>query len=284
MSSNSSDFIKCFQSGPLRIFSMCFNVFNLLTLPLFFNVLYIAYRQTRRRRSAAAFPSSSGPAVSHSDMFTFHMAAMDVIGALASLLRLYGLLANKYKVIAYAFYIFYFMWYGEVMFHSLTCLDRYLAAVHPITYMGLRQGWALKLRSVVIASVWLISSISTYLAYVQYSSIVAIVFLTLILIVIAFCSLSVLCVLIRKGPGSQSASRMDPNKRRAFKSILIILTVLLLRYTWSLTTSVYGVIVSFNHVYCLFAVVELVAWVPGTLVLPVLFLYKRWTCSKHSTR
>ncbi|XP_051937748.1 uncharacterized protein LOC127611310 [Hippocampus zosterae] len=286
MSNNSSDFINCFQSGPLRILFMGSNVFHLLTLPLFLNVLYIAYRQSRRRRSATASPLSSGAAVSHSDMFIFHMAAMDVIGQLASILRLYGLLANKSKVVTYAFYIFYFMWYGEVMFHSLTCLDRYVAAVHPIAYMGLRQGRALKLRSVVIASVWLISAICVVIASVHYSPTVAIAFLSLILIVIASCSLSVLCVLNRKGPGSQSASRMDPNKWRAFKSILIILTMLLLRYAWSLTSAVYALFVPFNHIYCLFGVLELMMWVPGALVFHVLFLYKRWTlaCSNHSAR
>ncbi|KAK2863367.1 hypothetical protein Q5P01_002900 [Channa striata] len=35
--------------------------------------------------------------------------------------------------------IFYFTIPGQTLFHVLTCVERYMAVVHPITYLGLKK-------------------------------------------------------------------------------------------------------------------------------------------------
>ncbi|TNN38146.1 hypothetical protein EYF80_051684 [Liparis tanakae] len=65
----------------------------------------------------------SGTTMSHSDVFTFHMVVV------------------------------------ELFFHTLTCVERYLAVVHPVTYLGLKKGKGIRLRNISIGS----SSIEDFL-------------------------------------------------------------------------------------------------------------------------
>ncbi|KAJ4945170.1 hypothetical protein JOQ06_013706, partial [Pogonophryne albipinna] len=77
--------------------------------------------------------------------------------------------------------------YGESLFHVLTCLERYLAVVRPIIYLRLRNVQGVRIRNISIG-------------------------------------LSVLCVLIRPGPGN--GERVDQSKQSAFYTVTAITAAL----------------------------------------------------------
>ena len=106
------------------------------------------------------------------------------------------------------------------------------------------------------------------------------------LIVMIFCSSSVLCVLIRPGPGDQGGAmqQVDKSKQRAFYTILAILGMLLIRCTWNL----FWIILNLFGVSVNCVVMVSGAWfnLPCSLVLPLLFLHRagRLACCKDNTK
>ncbi|KAE8279516.1 hypothetical protein D5F01_LYC23105 [Larimichthys crocea] len=114
-------------------FTAIFIVYILL-LPLFILVLYIGYQRWRKQRSVATAPMTS-----HSDVFTFHMVVLELISTFGSSFYGYGTYTNQRKEMQYGLYLYLMSSPGQTLFHLLTCVDRYLAVVHPVTYLRLRQ-------------------------------------------------------------------------------------------------------------------------------------------------
>nr|XP_057922592.1 mu-type opioid receptor-like [Doryrhamphus excisus]XP_057922593.1 mu-type opioid receptor-like [Doryrhamphus excisus] len=261
---NSSDLnsVACFISTPMRIPYMLYNITNMLLLTLFISILYAACHQTS--------------SFTHSDMFTFHMAAIELIGVVSSAMRFYGVLTEDVSIITIGNMLFFFIWYGQVFLHMLTCMDRYLAVVHPVTYMGLKQKQGL--RNITIAGVWLICILQSMFAkYNLYSIFMDIGILCLALIVVTVCSLLILCALIGPMKGSKRRNGVNQSKRRAFHTILVILLMLFLKFIMGLMVSVLlSVFRGFNIYYCVVIVMEAILGLPSSLVLPLLFLHKTW--------
>lgn len=93
---------------------------------------------------------------------------------------------------------------GQTLFHLLTCVERYLAVVYPITYLSLRKAQWVRIRNVTIICVWLMCFVFTGPFCVKTKDPVRIsascvTFFTKFMI--SFCSLSVLCALNHPGPG-----------------------------------------------------------------------------------
>lgn len=127
------------------------------------------------------------------------------------------------------------------MFHVLTCVEHFLAVVHPITYLSLRKKRVIRIRNVIIGCIWLFSFGVTIIMVLENSSLVVDFFLlTSSMIIMSFCSLSVLCALISPGPGDQGRDqeRVDQSKQRAFYTTVVILVVLLLRCACNLMWTV----------------------------------------------
>ncbi|KAF3837552.1 hypothetical protein F7725_005016 [Dissostichus mawsoni] len=124
---------------------------------------------------------------------------------------------------------------GQALFHLLTCVERYLAVVHPLTYLVLRQGGGVRIRNISIGCVWFLSFgyIATWYKDIMHMhTYVTLCFLVFLICVLFFCSISVLYVLKRPGPGEGGGTRerVDQSKQRAFYTIMAILGVLLLRF------------------------------------------------------
>lgn len=97
------------------------------------------------------------------------------------------------------------------------------------------------------------------------------------LIVISFCSLSVLRVLMRPGPGEEGGAgwQVDQSKLRAFYTIMAILGVLLFRFGGNLFTAALCVFVQIGEtVKCGMLLSLFLSDVPSSLVLPLLFLQR----------
>ena len=117
-----------------------------------------------------------------------------------------------------------------MFFHTLTCLERYLAVVHPIIYLSLKNERGIRIRNITNGCVWPLSIMEAYV-FMLFNTYLNLSVLIVILIIIVFFSLSVLCVLTRPGPGEQGGDggRVDQSKQRAFYIIMVILVLLLVK-------------------------------------------------------
>ncbi|KAI4798565.1 hypothetical protein KUCAC02_021963 [Chaenocephalus aceratus] len=160
------------------------------------------------------------------------MAVMEMVGVLGSILNcLCAILANP-LLLKIGLYFCCSSTNGQIPFHILTCVERHLAVVHPITYLRLRNRGGIMMRNVSIAFAWLffftwfpvstfIDSMAPYFCVTTFS-----------MVVVTFCSLSVLRALIRPGPGKAGGDkgRLGQSKKRAFYTIMAIMLTLCFRF------------------------------------------------------
>lgn len=98
-------------------------------------------------------------------------------------------------------------------------------------------------------------------------------FMVITAVVVSFCSASVVCVLIRPGPGNRE--RVDPMKQKAFYTILILTGALLSKFLSNIVCSL--MIASSKRLGvdgCF--VWSFAVWfgLPGSLVIPLLYLHR----------
>ncbi|KAI3375558.1 hypothetical protein L3Q82_003894 [Scortum barcoo] len=290
MSVNSSSSISffyfmhnCFTST-VGAFSMtAFTITSiLLLLPVYIFVLYLGHQRWQQQRSKMT--------MSHSDLFTFHMVVIELMSVLGSIFSCCGIFAELPQIIMLGIFLVCINLSGQIFFHTLTCMERYLAVVHPVTYLSLKQANGIRLRNITIICVWLISFGLTGFVYVasQISMlIVSICVISLVLFVTSFCSLSVLCVLVSPGPGERVVDRrkVDQSKLRAFYTILAILGVLLLRFGGYIFAIVAYVSDQLEeNAKCGMWTSMIWLSLPSSLVLPLLFLQRagKLLCCKNN--
>ncbi len=214
-----------FTSSPLPqasifIQQICQSVL-LLLLSIF--ILYLGLQQWRQHHSFTT--------TSHSDIFTYHMATMELIWGLGSGFFFCDTSSNLPEMMIVGYCLSSIILYGEIFFHLLTCVERYLAVVHPITYLGLKNARGVRIRNISIGCVWLLCFIwsgGTVLLLTTLRIFLLFCFLVFSLVVISFCSLSVLRVLIRPGPGEVGWDKewVDQWKQREFLTIMAVMRVL----------------------------------------------------------
>ncbi len=272
----------CLLTRPSSFIYIAFNITNiLLLLPLCVFILYLGLQRWRQQRS-----TSTAAMASHSDSFTYHLVAMELIGVLGYILCCCGIYSNHSVILLVGYCLCSSTWYGEMFFHILTCVERYLAVVHPITYLSLRGERGIRIRNISIGCVWLLCFVAA--CRITFEGALIIMDSCLLIfsfIVIFFCSLSVLCVLIRPGPGEQGGDRksVDQSKQRAFYTIVAILGVLMLKCVWNLTWVVLNV--SKKSSDCVVMMSGVWLNLPSSLVLPLLFLHRAGTlvCCKNKS-
>lgn len=264
--------MKCLLITPSSYIFVSFNFANIiLLLPLCILVLYHGVQQWSQRRST----SSAATTMTHCDSFTYHVVIIKLIGVVACFLNCFGIYWVNLSIIEAGALCLYFTWYGQIFFDILTCMERYLAVVHPTTYLSLRNERGVRIRNVTIFCAWMLSFVA-FVAVIINSAFAAVDFFLLVvsLIITTFCSLSVLCVLTHPGPGERERKRerVHKSKLRAFYTILIILAMLVLRFTWSLFRAVLGA--SGRSDVCVLITCEVWFSLPSSLVLPLLFLHR----------
>ncbi|XP_022621201.1 uncharacterized protein LOC111236664 [Seriola dumerili] len=277
MSVNSSSSVSavahCMDSESANLMSIAFTITRIfLLLPLSALVLYLGHRRWRQQRSFAT--------LSHSDIFTYHMVVVELVVMLAAIFYFCGLAVGLSELIMVGIYATGFVYPGQMCFQILTCVERYLAVVHPITYLELRQSGGVRLRNISIGCVWLlgfgwIGLTALYLPEIPYIPFFCM--LGFSLVVVCFCSLCVIRVLIRPGPGDVGGDRVrvDQSKQRAFYTITAIMGVLGL---W-LAGSILGLALDRSELLsysdgCLLLVAANWFSLPSSLLLPLLFLHR----------
>eukprot|EP00064_Thunnus_orientalis_P020341 superscaffoldBa00005544_g20476 len=138
--------IGCSRSRKGVLIFTAFSITNiLLLLPLSILILYLGFRRWKLQRSV-----STAATTSHSDIFTYNMVALELIGVLGSLLYCAGVYMYLPEVIVYGSNLFVIILAMKIQFHTLTCVERYLAVVHPITYLGLKNKSGIRIRNISI--------------------------------------------------------------------------------------------------------------------------------------
>ncbi|XP_037832298.1 uncharacterized protein LOC119617159 [Kryptolebias marmoratus] len=260
-SSSSSDplpinpYIHCLITRPGSFIYTTFIVIVVFFfLPLFIFILYYGLQKWLKNCS-----NSSASALNHSDCFTYHLAIMELVGVFGCIISFGGIYKKDINVVQVGVTLYSFTWYGQGLFHILTCVEHYLAVVHPITYLTLREKRKLRIRNIIIGCVWLLCFVGMALAVEEHYIIMDSFVIILTVTITPFCSLSVLRVLNRSGSGGQAPwkEQVDQSKKRAFHTIVAILLVLTLRFAWSVVMT------------C-----EVLFNLPSNLVLPLLFLQR----------
>ncbi|KAG7497755.1 hypothetical protein JOB18_043522 [Solea senegalensis] len=243
----------------------------LLRLPLNVLVLFLSHQRWRR-------PSST-TALTHSDVFTVHTSVLELICSSGAVLTFSGVHTDTTVLAVVGILLSSVYLTGIMLFHTLTCVERHLAVAHPVTYLGLKNVKGIRMRNVTIGIVWLMSfagSLTMYLSVKEFT-VTSSCILGVVLIIVCFCSLSVLSVLVRPGPVDRSGRRqqVDQSKLRAFHTIMIILCVLLLKFGGSIFVfSMSGAQVFDVAGQCLISIFLFWSCLPSDLVLPLLFLLR----------
>lgn len=265
----------CISSPVGTTITMAFAFTSLLILlPLYIFILYKGVQQWRQQHSSTF--------ISHSDVFTYHMVIIEMLSVLGSMLITVSAY-TKLLWLTYTGTIILFMNYtGQLLFHVLACGERYLAVVHPITYLKLKKEKGIRIRNITIGCFWMLSIISgvTLPVHTKISLDFTLLFLiTVALIFISMLNLSMLWVLIHLGPRGEGGHRQqyDPSKLRLLFTTTAILGVLMLKTSWSISSIA---MLESSHIEeakrCSFAISIIWINIPSSLVLPLLFLKKAW--------
>ncbi|CAJ1048236.1 hypothetical protein EYF80_051682 [Xyrichtys novacula] len=258
-----------------------FAIAQVLLLPFFILVLYLSFQRQC---------SVSTNATSHSDLFTYHSVAMQLNDFLGFMVFYVGMANNVPEMVLTGLNLMQIPYLGKAMFHVLTCLERYLAVVHPITYLRLKSPRGVTIRNTVIGCVWLISF--GWLVVVNHCSTdlffcLNIFILVFFLFVMSFCCIMILWTLKNPGPGTvrRNKERVDKSKQRAFYTVIAIMGVLLVRFGGNLAASII-LDSNLNFDKCNMSL-GLGLWLelPSTLVLPLLFLHRigKLQCCTYNT-
>lgn len=256
------------RDGGIAIFTVFAMTKCLLSSPLCIYILYVAFQRWWQQRS-----SSTAAVTSPADVLTYHIVVMILFGIFGSLAIFCGTRVINYSATGFGFCCWSFAWYGEMSFHTLTCLERYFAIVHPINYRKLKRWRGIFIRNISIVCAWLVCIFKTATIQLQNTSVVSITFDHIfVLIVASFCSISVFCILIRPIPGKQKRDGNDRTKQRAFIIIVTSLWILILRICWNFILLVF--VLKPELLSCV--TIYLGIWVTAlsSLVTPLMFLHR----------
>lgn len=242
-------------------------------LPVYIFILHLGFKQWWQQHPNAT-------ATSNFDLFTYHLVLVELLNILSAIFTCCGVRTNSSELLVAGIYLLILTFAGQMLFHILTCLDRYLAIVHPVTYRSMKGERWVRARKVVNASAWLFSILLTVISSVvdSYNSHFLIYFISAFeLFLITAFSLSILWILIRPGPGEGARGRqhIDQSKLRAFHIVIAIMGVLVFRLCWSFISSC---LVNSNHsnsTKCMSA--SFTYWInmPSSLIVPLLYLQRR---------
>ncbi|KAM3590071.1 uncharacterized protein V6R79_003218 [Siganus canaliculatus] len=271
----------CLKSTVGLINLTTFTTFSLFFFPLYIFVLYVGRQQRQQQRSGAT--------VGHSDVFTYHMVVMEMLNFLGCVTMCCGSFFDCLVIVVWGLFVVMMTTTGQILYHVLTCVDRYLAVVHPIAYRNLRKETGIRIRNATIGCVWILSFFVAMLTFAigeKPADMMSIGILTAIFAVVSFCSGSVLYTLIRPGPGegARARQRVDQSKLRAFYAIMFILGALLVRIVGNMiTTAVYSSAELSQSARCVVWLFGFWCYLPSSLVLPLLFLHRagKLLCSRN---
>lgn len=264
------EFTDCLMSRPSSfVFTSYSIVIIVILLPLCSLILSHGLQQWWQKCSTSSF------IMSHSDSITYHMVTMELFSVLGCILSCCAIYNNQSIILQIALVFLSFTSFGQTSFHVLSFVERYLAVIHPVTYLKLKKQRGIRIRNIIIGCVWVFCFVIACLMLIEdLFNILFLSFLILTLAIISFFTSSVLCVLIRPSPGVQvrNTERVDQSKQKAFYTIVAIFGVLVFRFLGCLTWTFLHFSGKINN--CVMMTCTIWFNLPCTLVLPLLFAYR----------
>ncbi|XP_043072440.1 G-protein coupled receptor 35-like [Puntigrus tetrazona] len=162
---------------------------------------------------------------------------------------------------------------GRPLFQCLICVERYLAVVHPVTFLKYKP---LRYRVICCAAAWSITLASCFLClYMRHIQIhfLCVHFLLAISMQL-FCLVAVLRALKQSGPGERGREREEENhmKRRAFLIILINTVTMTIIYVPFAIAGLVTILTNQN-IYSIW-ITGLICYILAGFVHPVLYLHR----------
>lgn len=215
---------KCFKSIQAVVSLSTYNITNItIQLPLCIFIIYLGFQRQR-----------SGTSVRHSDFFTYHMVAMELIGILGSLANFWGIQTNLCFMTVMGMVTLLCYSFGQMSINILACVECYLATVYPIIYLSLRKAKGIRIRNIAISCTWLSTFGCTIftVAQTRLATMFTSCLIVCAIMIVSFLSVSVLCALSVPGPGKGGGAGVQANqtKLKAFYVMMVIMSVLLLRF------------------------------------------------------
>lgn len=285
---NSTSHTSCLTTESFIIFT-AFLVMNcLLFIPMCVTILYLGLQRWVQQW----FASKPGT-MRNSDIFTYHMLSMEFVGLSGYILILYGMFLNELYEMMYGYNMWLFAWYGETLFCLMTCVEHYLAVVHPVIYRNLQNQHGIGIRNITIGCVWLFNFGKLILQILKYPSTVFDLFIiSFLLISLCFSFLSIVLVLTHPVVGELGKKRrLNQSKKRALCQITVIQGSLLIRCVVGL--SIGFILYRKVRFHCMTLLYAIWLNLPCSLVLPLFFIerngiYKTCcfitACYKKNTR
>lgn len=279
---SSRDFFYCYVTDSYPLIYITYSIMSLVLLsPVLILVLYLGLQQWRQQQRSA----SADGTLTNSDVFTLHLAIVELFGIFGSLLISIGIFKKDKTLVMVGSWPFDLTWYSETSFHVLTSMECYLAVVYPIRYQSLRRERRITIRNVSIVCAWLLSVVETSLIKLCEIFLFVDIFLfTLIFLIASYCSFSVLYILgkkLREQRGNKDW--VCRRKLTAYYTVLAMLLVLLLRFTIDLIWTNVDLFLQSQQI-C--GVVVFQTWLnlPSRLALPVRFLHRSGILEYHKSR
>nr|XP_055035924.1 C-C chemokine receptor type 8-like [Misgurnus anguillicaudatus] len=246
----------------LKIPQACIYIINLLfCLPAHSYVIYLIVTG-----------AGSGLAA---EFFTLNLSVCEIGICLKSLIFVLSMWLPSLSIIDV--FLVGFSMTCRPLFQCLICVERYLAVVHPVTFLKFKP---LRYRLICCIAVWIstlgFSCFCVFtiyrlpIVYVWCSSVLLIIFLFIQL----FCCVAVLRALKQSGPGERGREREEENhmKKKAFYLILITTVTTLFTYGPFTITGLFYLVTNANFMAPW--VVSLSCFLMAGFVHPFLYLHR----------
>ncbi|XP_051537045.1 G-protein coupled receptor 4-like [Myxocyprinus asiaticus] len=212
-----------------------------------------------------------------SEFFNLNISMCDIGNSLSCL---FAILGNWFSSLrTFSFFLLGLLITGRPLFQCLICVERYLAVVHPVTFLKLKP---LRYRVICSTAAWILTfssclccMITLMLSKFAYSYFFSLQFL-LFLSIQLFCLSAVLRALKQSGPGERGREREEENnlKKRAFYLILITNVNMVITYVPYIITGFFTILnIQIGNIRALWDFCFLCFMLTGFLH-PVLYLHR----------
>lgn len=263
------DLNMCLKTIPGAVCMSTYTITNIIIqLPLCISIIYLGFQRQQSRTP-----------MRHSDFFTYHVVATELMGILGSLVCICGIYKDVLCLAAVGMAIIFCYSFGQMLINILSCGECYLAAVHPIAYLNLQNTKGIRIRNIASAGAWLFSWAVTIVAMteVRVSFVIFSCVLVCAIVIVSFFCVSVLCVLISSGPGKGGGAslRVDQAKLKAFNVMMAVMGSLMLRFVSNIIMCAILFMPQLGFMDQCIGFFSL-AWtcLPSGVLLPLLFLHR----------